>query len=153
MRLFVVAAGADALEGGGRVVEGLRSKEELGAGVAFPRQLEGEVQVRLAVAGGEAQVVAAPLGVEAGGDGGRLDQRGLAASVLADEEGHTRCRLKSIGGEGGNRERVSVLVPIACHHPNLTEPAGGPGPFAAHDRSLTGYFADRFNPVQDRPCL
>jgi hypothetical protein len=44
------------------------------------------VQFRLGVPCGEVEVLAAALGIESGGDGDGLDQRGLAAAILTDEE-------------------------------------------------------------------
>src|SRR4051812_18291981 len=73
----------------------LGAKKEAVPGAASPaHQADTSVKCGLGRAGGETEVATAALGVESGGDGDRLDQRGLAASVLADEEGDLRMEFQ-----------------------------------------------------------
>src|SRR5712664_960693 len=92
----------------GRNVEvALRAKEIAGLRPAdAAHEAKGGVQLGLGAARREVEVLAATLGVEAGGHRDGLDQGGLAAAVLADEEGYfwmqiERERARMAGMENG----------------------------------------------------
>jgi hypothetical protein len=57
-----------------------------------------------------------PSGVELARDGERLDQRRLAAAVVADEERHVRIELDRRVGEAGDRGDVDDVA-VDCSGP------------------------------------
>src|SRR5688500_11904231 len=80
--------GVEMLDLCGHIEVALGPKKEAVAGPSSPaHQADASVKCRLGRPSSETKVAAAPLGVESSGDGDRLDQSRLAASVLADKKG------------------------------------------------------------------
>jgi hypothetical protein len=76
------------------------------------------VQLRMSVVGREAQVAAAAFGAHARSDGDRFKERGFAAPVLTNKEGHRLVEVKVMNGtDAGNAVRVdgSVLHVLPEH--------------------------------------
>jgi hypothetical protein len=78
------------------------------------------VQLGVGPTGLEVVVSAASLRVVAGGDGDRLDERGLPGAVLADEESHLHVERQLVQAPNDRKaERIDiearVLVPEQPH--------------------------------------
>ena len=77
------------------------------------------MQLGVALAGAEPEVLRAALGVETAGDGHCLEQGGFARAVLADEKRDRRVELQPAQrADGGEREWIAVegldLIPLQC---------------------------------------
>ena len=73
---------------GGHVVKALRPEEKAVSGIGRPPHREIPVQGGVGLPGGEAEIPGPALGVKAAGHRHRLQQGGLARSVLPHKEGH-----------------------------------------------------------------
>ena len=106
----------------GDVEEALGAQEVAGrsaGGCPGPAAAQ-RAEVRLGSAGREVEVARSALGVEAGRDRDRLDERRLAAAVLADEEGDARIEIERAllfertDGRDGERVPMAVRVPLGA---------------------------------------
>src|SRR5690349_16955405 len=92
-------------------------------------------QRRLGLAGGEPEVGRTTLRVEPGGHRDRLDQRGLAGAVVADEERHARVELeppeRAQAGDDRQRERVAGRIDALLVKLGPAQEAGHRASFAS----------------------